>query len=61
MREYCRVLIEITNHQQVSAFCDDDANEANVVHDVQAPHPHNMKCGGKSVWKVVSSHPDFVG
>ncbi|XP_071542308.1 uncharacterized protein [Panulirus ornatus] len=39
---------------QMWGFCDDSS------HNADAPTPHNLLCGARSVWHVMNQHPDFA-
>uniref|UniRef100_T1II73 VWFA domain-containing protein n=1 Tax=Strigamia maritima TaxID=126957 RepID=T1II73_STRMM len=41
----------------MEGFCDDTEE---LQHNSAAPSKHNIMCGGKSTWNVVSNHPDFL-
>ena len=40
-------------------FCDDDAASAHQ-HNRQAPNKQNAVCNLRSIWSIVSQHPDFA-
>ena len=46
----------IYNTLQVVEFCKDDQV---LSHVYGAPNKHNAMCGARSVWTVITSHPDF--
>ncbi|CAL4155598.1 unnamed protein product, partial [Meganyctiphanes norvegica] len=46
-------LLYRTDIKEMHGFCDD------FTHDPDSPTPHNLLCGGKSVWEIIAIHPDF--
>ncbi|PVD39200.1 hypothetical protein C0Q70_01828 [Pomacea canaliculata] len=40
-------------------FCDDDQSNSSTAHNYEAPSHHNLRCGHRSTWAVISESSDF--
>jgi hypothetical protein len=48
-------IMSFTNLPNVDKFCNEET------HNRDAPTRQNVLCSGRSIWEVITRHPDFQG